>query len=415
MSMQSPMPIRPFRPCLALTAVTMLLLGSGYGAAAPSSTGEASEPKDFVVFLGLNVSVDRHGKLLPVVRGSDRDVVVRDEGENVVLPRREVALSATVEPKLSRLGVTIDALTGYPVHSPATNPEADAQQQMMAMQNIEADRQEASEAALRQAEFAQMQAGAALQSGGSQADLEKARAQVATATSDLDSVLSNPEFGDFLPGSGRGKGGFDGFEVSFRVSAAEPHDDAYGVLRLLLQDSARSQESSMALHVFRMRSLDATPRKVVVRRFGLPPGFHVASYDVHVYVEGQELATTTSPSRVEVTDDEAHQFLILRHMQSHPGATLPPQVAADLKPEWPDAALAAQWSNATVTVSLTEQGTVAKVDAGAAIASPLPASVLHAVSEIRFLPALVKGRPAASSGAFALGELFQAPRRREST
>lgn len=400
-----------------------LLAASGLAIIAPVSpisaaSAGAESDKSYAIFLGLTVFVEEQGKKLPVVGGSDPVVLVREDGTNVDVPRRHVALSAVVEPTLSPSFLTLDALNGYPIHSPATNPVRDAQAQMIAMQGIDADRQDASAAAWRQADTgavaATAQAAATDASSPDKGLVEgaaaAARGQAASALDNMTSTITNPLFGSVLPGSGEtgSDATCDGFEVTFRASASEPCSNVYGVLRLLIRPPAPANgELLQALKVFRLPDLDARPRKIVVRRLDMPVGAKVESFDVHIYANGRELASNTSRNRVDVSDDEALQFLILRHMQGHAKETLPAEVAQELRPGWPGV-ISKDATKLTVDVGIDAEGKVSAVSLGVAATTPSAAELERAVRNVRFLPALLNGKPAPSSGTFALGELFRA-------
>jgi hypothetical protein len=149
----------------------------------------------------------------------------------------------------------------------------------------------------------------------------------------------------------------------------------------------------------------------MVRRFRLPPEFTVDTYNVFVYSGSEELATNVSPNRAEVSEDEALQFLILRHMQRNKGASLEPQIARELRPNWPRAELAPDWENTKVTLHITSDGKVDETGVARTIGSALNAELAAAVQKMLFLPALTAGKPVSSSRTFALGELFQTPLR----
>lgn len=234
---------------------------------------------------------------------------------------------------------------------------------------------------------------------------DAAAANASAMAGQMTNVLTNPQFGDFLPGDKADGRAFDGFEVTFRISAPEPRDDAYGVLRLVLQDVAQPTAArQQLLKMFRLRTLDATPRKVIVRSLGLPPGATVESFEVYVYADGEELATNLSRNRIEVTADEAHQFVILRHMQRHKGETLPAQIPGDLQAKAP--ASVAAHAAALLTLGITAEGKVSDVKVVSIASESLPAELESAVRGARFLPALVNGQPVDSTGSFAVSELF---------
>jgi hypothetical protein len=178
----------------------------------------------------------------------------------------------------------------------------------------------------------------------------------------------------------------------------------------LIRDPSRTELGAQhAFQVFKLPPLGPKPQKVVVRRFNLPIGFSVDSYEVHLYVDDRELATSLSKNRVEVTEGEALQFLILQHMQRNKSASREAQVADEMRPEWPRVELARDWENIVVTVHITPDGTVEDSNVSGAIDSPLTEELHAALLKVRFLPALAIGEPVPSTGSFALGELFRSP------
>lgn len=403
------------RERLVPTLIAGALIMSNVVASANQSA-DPTVPKDYVIFLGTDIYADPRNEQqpLPVVGGSEGKVVLLAEDGTMVVPRTDVVMSAALEAKVSRNSVTIEAIEGRPVHSPLTDPMAE----LSKLYNIEADRQEAAEHAARQAEY--YAAGAGLENAmtpddsltkeSTEAAMDAAADRAAAAVNEMANVIGNSFFQDYLKGASGDNGVFDGYEVDFRVSANERLPEGYGVLKISLQDPSRTELGVQHTYqVFRLPEMDSKPRKVIVRRFGLPMGFSVDSYEIHLYSDGMELATNESKNRVEVTADEALQFLILRHMQNNKGANQPPQVAAELRPAWPNAELVAAWENILVTLEITPEGTVDETEVAGTISNALSNELASIVRDVRFLPALVSGQPVAGRGTFSLGELFRTP------
>jgi hypothetical protein len=356
--------------------------------------------------------VEEAGTRRPVVGGSEREVLVWDERRKSAIALHNVALSAVVSPKLTSASVIVDALKGYPVYSPAKDPASAAHAQQAFLHNLEGARMEESEMNMRKAQ-------AAADLANAQADMSNPQqaqmAAEAQATADQTIAESADALGDTVyrdseVGAMHRREDFDGFAVSFALSTPQPLHEAFGVLRLRYRESARAGAPvGHAMKLFRLRKLEAKPRKVVVRQFGLPPGFVVDSYQIHLYAGGSELATNQSANRVNVTEDEAHQFLILRHTQLNPGATLPAQIAREILRDAPPAMVRGQLKGVVVDFNITADGKVAEVTSGIPLSGPSAAEIVEALRAVRFLPALVNGKPSASRGTFAIGELFFAP------
>jgi hypothetical protein len=253
-------------------------------------------------------------------------------------------------------------------------------------------------------------ASARVSPGNAQQAEQAAQARVAAeeAVAESSAEMGTTVYRESRIGSAGGEDEFDGFAVAFEVSTPQALDDAYGVLRLRYRESTQPGATLLhAMKLFRLRKLDAKPRKVVVRQFGLRPGFSVESFQVHLYAEGRELATNLSPNRVDVTEDEAHQFLILRHVHRHAAASLPVQIAPELLRPAPPALADGGVAALLVNVEVDVDGRVTAVVPGAVDSGAVGAELLDELRRVRFLPALLNGRPVAGRGAFAVGELFR--------
>jgi hypothetical protein len=374
------------------------------------ATLTAGAPKEFVVFFGLDVFANDGTRPRPVVDASGHEVLVMDQDGTKPVPLEDARLKAEVVPKLSRVGVTIAHLDGEPVYSAEADPMAQARAQQMMLSGLQDHAREQADVALWDANQRLTQAQRARDANIiDDAALANAAQNVNSAAARLDDVHATPTLGGELPGSGDRGAGHDGFAVSFRASAPEPHARAYGVVRLRIHPPGQPEVTVQALKTFRLRELTAKPRKFMVRIFDLPPGYTVESYQVHVYADGNELATNLSSNRVELTADEAHQYLIMRHAHLNRAATLPAQVLADLAPRAAPSGLIAGQESMLVNLGITAEGRVDQVGGDAAISATLSPQLQAALREVRFLPALVDGQPAASTGTFALGELFLSP------
>lgn len=396
-------------PCVA--APPLLAQGAAPAAASAGNPAERS----YVIFAGLDVFVDDRGIRRPVVGGSENEVLVWNEVENAPMAMHNVPLSAAVEPRLTRARVTLDELQGYPVYSPANDPDAARHAQQVFMHNLEGARAEEAEFSMRMSQamsdsFSSLAPSVSPDSPGAaayQARVNEAIEQASAATGEMASTMGNPVFRDSEIGSAEGGDNFDGYAVAFLVSAAQPISDAYGVLRLRYRENPLPHSPVRnAMKVFRLRKVDAKPRKVIVRQFGIPPGYTVESYRVHFYADGKELAANTSQNRVEVTEDDAHKFLVLHHAQRNPGATMPAQVALELQHDAPAVIRGSGLDAMLVDLNLTADGTVAAINSGNASIGQLTPEIEAELRHVRFLPALLDGKPVDSRGTFSLSELF---------
>lgn len=394
---------------VVLGMLTPLACGAGdTGAATTADT--AAHP--YVIFAGLDLFVDDHGNRRPVVGGSESEVVIWDERKDGVATLHNVALSATVEPKVARAQLVIDELAGRPVYSPNNDPAAAAQAQQFFLLNLENARAEEAEFDMRIAVAVADSFGAMAAAGGGSgpaynARMSEAASQAAAAIGEAASTYANPVYRDSQIGNAETGGNHDGFAVSFTVSSAEPTGDIYGALRLQARNERDPKAPPMhALKLFHVPKLGAKPRKVTVRQYGIPPEYTVKTYQIHFYARGRELATTVVPNRLEVSAEEAHQFLLLRHQQVHARATISAQMAPELRRDLPANLRGQGVENVAVDLSITAEGRVDAVSGARGLPERFSAEILEAVRHVRLLPALVDGKAVTSEGTFTVGELF---------
>jgi hypothetical protein len=138
---------------------------------------------------------------------------------------------------------------------------------------------------------------------------------------------------------------------------------------------------------------------------GLPPGFAVESALMHIYANGQEYPTNLSRNRVEVTEDEAHEFLILQHIQNHRQDSLPAQLIPELVPSRLPGLIAREQRDALIEVTINRHGRVADLAPGPGATPDLVLQLGAELRRVRFLPALVHGAAMDGMETLALSEL----------
>lgn len=198
---------------------------------------------------------------------------------------------------------------------------------------------------------------------------------------------------------------FNGFEFVCRISSPVEIEGAYALLRLVVRDPQTPRKTLVTLKFFPVRKITSKPRKFVFAQYGLPQGFSVDKYDVHLYVNGTELATNLSDSRLAVTAAEAHQVLLLRHMADHRAASLPIQAIPELASPELRARVPVGQLDRTVDVDVDENGLVTAVRLAPTETPGADDFIEATLRQARFLPALLNGKPVPSTGSFALSEL----------
>jgi hypothetical protein len=130
---------------------------------------------------------------------------------------------------------------------------------------------------------------------------------------------------------------FDAIELKMQVSSPVPLDNPYVLV------IARIHERDEKPGVFRnwifAKKLDpigTKPERIYINQGGLPIGYALEDFQVRIYNHGLEMPTSHSPKRVDLTRDEALQFIVIEHLAANKDASVPAapvfgQAPADLK------------------------------------------------------------------------------------
>ena len=192
----------------------------------------------------------------------------------------------------------------------------------------------------------------------------------------------------------------DALVVEAMISSPQPIADAYVV------GIARVQKEGVQSDIIffdDLGSLGPEPRKIAVRKDGLPTDIEVLDVSLHVFREGQELVSDQSDKQFALTRDEALEYLTLAHTSSHRGETLAAQPAWSLAPSALFAADDADRFDYPLRVSVDDRGRVTAIDENAV----LPPAIRSIVEDLVFIPALSHGVAVASDTSFNLRDFFR--------
>jgi hypothetical protein len=139
---------------------------------------------------------------------------------------------------------------------------------------------------------------------------------------------------------------------------------------------------------------------------GLPPGFTIATEELHVYKGAREIVTNLSKNRVELSVDEVHQFFILQRLVQHasgdaPVEVIPALLENDLRDFVPE-----EQMNRGVHITVDAGGHVTEVKLDPVNGNAPDAYIETALRAIRFYPAIVHGKVFSGQGTFVLSEFI---------
>jgi hypothetical protein len=402
--------LRARRGAAVLCCVTLapLFVVTVSAASDPVGAAPAEAPPTHVLFMGADISVEQARGLHPLKAATDHALIVQMDGKPLEIPHRRVTdIRIKDVLKLSDRSVGIEGLKAERAYSEGNDPfdELVRSTTLAAGESAVADLAQAERV---RADMSVAGAGAALASAGNPQDraaaaqsLAEAQARQSAAEQAVNRALDGG-YNSSLVDRARGAAGeemFDairfGFEVRSERDLAQPY---YALVALIREKDSRTKEARKWTYVKPLGPITAgSSRKVRVLQGGLPPGYVLESWEVHVYDRGEELATNLSRKRVEVTEAEAQEFLIFEYIADNRGRTLPAGLLNPVLAEAARAALTPDQARRSWHVRVDKGGRVTAVYLDADGRHPATDAGLVAVLKtLRFKPALAAGKPAES-------------------
>lgn len=384
-----------------------------FPASAAVPDGAKTEPKTHTLFMGADVSIEQNTKLYRVQDVVGGSFVIIVDGKEVKVPADFGAIKLKVDRSL-KLTVT-SALIDHLKAERAYTPENDPGKKFMVQQGQAIGSQAAIAQAGQEYRNAQTIANSEKKYaiGGVAAGRPSLGANPALAEQKYNAAYaaSLSDFGNngALVGKMQDElkeGLFDAMDVEFAVSSEKLIRQPYMVA--MVQYRAREGKPGQSynwMYAAALEPLDSRPQKVHIRKGGFPPGFELEKCQVHIYDRGLEIATNVAESRVLLTRDEAFQYVLIDYVSSHKGASLPANLAMGKLP--PDMAgrLESGQSAPYLFVKVSKDGLPMETYADEACSHKVDdPSLLSAIRELRFTPALEKGRPVEGIALLKIGE-----------
>jgi hypothetical protein len=169
---------------------------------------------------------------------------------------------------------------------------------------------------------------------------------------------------------------------------------------------AKEGDVGMLIHAKQLERIGPKPKYIRVREGGLPVGFKFVDCSVHIYNHGGEVATNLSTKSVELSREEAQQYLVIEHMGAHKQGTVPAAVVPGGLSAAMRGRLTAGQLERTCYAKISKDGALLGVyldeSGNMALSDPL---VADALAESFFKPALVNGKPVEGIARVRLADL----------
>jgi len=201
--------------------------------------------------------------------------------------------------------------------------------------------------------------------------------------------------------------GLDALNVDFDISSAKPLGNPYIVTMARIRTPG-SKPGMVQNHVY-ARALDPIDKSyshVAFTEEGFPPEYELLSFQVHIYNRGVEIATNLAANRVELTREEAFEYVRMEYVSAHKGDTLPAAPAMGRLPAELPTRLAAGKYAGTFFVQVSKDGIGHDAFDDRFCTRRIDDPFLVAVVRgLRFKPALSSGVPVDSVAAVNLSQL----------
>lgn len=390
------------RPLLAAIAVALAGMGALNALAEPRSIHSQSSPqRDFRLFVGVDLKVLNEGEMHEISDFDKRRAILAGPEKKQIADRDLGSIQFIPTTKLGRQPLTIADLDVRRGYSTSQDKKMDSMISQNNLQTYSQDR-------LQQLELSVISAAAFGPSGpieapdGTVVDVTDVR-DTTNAFQDFqnqNAITSDDEFFSQKDGQNDPEK-FNAIIITAQVSSPVPVADTYAVcIARIRTDESRSRD---VIIFHEIGELTPEPRTIDIQKPGLPPGFEVLEVDVHVFCEGQELASDQSDKQFALTRDEAIEYLVLERISTHRGQTLPAEPAWALAPPALLGSADPEAFNLPLTVHVDERGRVTKIDES----TIAPAHIAEIVSDLFFLPAIREGTAVPATTQVNLSTFFR--------
>ena len=373
---------------LALSATFVPLVG-----AETPKTSASAEPKTHALYLGADVSVQVQGTLYPVTGVQGASLIVNKDGKPCAVPliRKPVAIKVVNVLRLGRNDVELTGLKVERAYTPNRDPRKKFETALVPVGNPGLDMVNAQlnyEAAMKAA------------SGINARDHTTAIQLYAKAAQDRDTALNNAQMDQNYTMHYQqqlqrelSQELYDAMDIRFVVSSARLLPDAYAVgVAQIRERDAKPGDIRYWIVAKGLDAIGPEPRAIQLFDGGLPEGYELVSFQLHLYDGGVEAATPVAAKRVPLSADEAYQFVLLEHLSQHKHDSVPAALAIANVP--PPLRARLQGDARTYYVKVSKDGRASAVYSDAGCTEPIAEpELLDALKATRFKPALNNGAP----------------------
>ena len=391
-----------------LSVLVFLVVASASSAVEPVAT--IAEPKTHTLFMGADIDLKVNNDFCRVRDVAGDSFVVSASGSEQLVPMNKGLINLKVQQslKLTEASATIAKLKGERVYTPANDPTKKFMRQAASGQGV-----------------ADLADGFSLEMSGSLGVMANIKdphqaGVAASAQAGMGQLAQNANTAHASAqyGEANNMGNYvaqmqrelalelyDAMDVTFEVSSEKPLLRPYVVIIARYREKNATAGKSW-IFAKELPPIDHTPQKVHLVQGGFPLGFVMEDFKVHLFDRGQELATNVADDRVALTYNDAFTYFLLEYKGAHKGASLPAApVMGQLPPGWHTRLTADQLSQ-PYFIKVSKDGLPLGAYADEACSQPVTDPFLQSVvKEIRFTPALDKGKAVEGTTKLRFGDI----------
>jgi hypothetical protein len=202
-------------------------------------------------------------------------------------------------------------------------------------------------------------------------------------------------------------GGLDAMDVEFDIRSGKPLQNPYVVTMTRFRPpGAKPGMVQNMVYAQSLHPIDEHLSHVHFVEEGLPFGYELLDFQLHIYNRGEEIATNIAADRVELTRDEAFEYVKMEYIGAHQKDTLAAAPAMGKLPaDLPSKLGQGKYADAFY-VKVSKDGLANEAYADPACTKRIDDPYLDSVvKRIRFKPALNVGKPVDGVATLKLGQL----------
>ena len=398
------------RPVLLVkSARWMLPAVLGFLLALQSRAADVPEPKTHTLFMGADISVEYNKTMYRVQSVVEGAVVINVGGKEVQVAAdwSKVKLKVDRALKLTGTAASVLNLKGERAYTPGNDPWENYQKGLVKAELLHGE----SAFAQRVAQDARLsvelenvsQDPMGIGSAAHAKNLSKAIGKENAARS---AGIGQGESTQHMGLEVEGQESFDAMRITFEISAETALNAPYVVI--LGQYHEKHDKPGTVANWFYAQPIPAITsdvRKVKILAGGLPPGFEIDSYQVHLYNLGREIATDVAPKRVALTREEAHTYARMEYFGSNKKASLPAKPFMGRPSKEARARLTPEQFDQPYYVKVTKEGLPIASFLDTNCSRPVDETVGSLIANVRFYPALEQGKAVEGVSELKLNQL----------